>query len=626
MHPHLLHITSKVTALARSGRIACARKLFDEMLHRDSIAWNAMLTGYSQLGLYQEALSLFHQMRITNTRPDHFSFTSTLSACAGASELHCGKKIHGLVLTLGYNSSLPVNNALINMYGKCLSPYAANGVFEEMGLRNDVSWCSLLFAYVNVNEFGSAHSVIDAMPRRVGIAWNTMIAGHGRFGEIEACFDLFKKMIKDLYAPDQWTFSALMNACTESREFCYGCTVHAFIIKIGWGYAVESNNAILSFYVKLGSQDDVVKMLKSTGTLTQVSWNAVIDAHMKIGDTDKAFLAFQRAPERNIISWTSMITGYAKNGHEEEAISFFLDVMRSGIHPDDFTFGAVLHACSILATLGHGKMFHSCAIRYGFHVYAYVGNGLVNMYAKCGDIEGSNQAFKDILGKDLVSWNTMLLAFGLHGFAHQALQVHKEIMASGLKPDKVTFIGLLMTCSHSGLINKGRSFFESMSLIYGISPEVDHVACMVNMLARGGYLEEAREVANKYMGIDGVKISSYEALFGACSAHGDLEMGTKFGEKLKILEPRNEMSYVVLSNLYCTSGQWKEAEMVRKAMADHGVKKMPGCSWIEVRNKMTAFVAGKHSHLHMEELYSSLHFLDYEMKNPCSVICDDGFT
>ncbi|KAM7463036.1 hypothetical protein LguiA_031157 [Lonicera macranthoides] len=494
MHPHLVHITSKVTALARAGHIACARKLFDEMPQRDSIAWNAMLTGYSHLGLYHDALSLFHQMRITNTRPDHFSFTSALSACAGASELRCGKKIHVLVFILGYNKSLPVNNALIDMYGKCLNPHAASGVFEEMGLRNDVSWCSLLFAYVNANEFGSAQSVIDAMPRRVGIAWNTMIAGRGRFGEIEACFDLFKKMIKGSYAPDQWTFSALMNACTESIEF-----------------------------------------------------------------------------------W-------------------------------------------------HGKMFHSCAIRYGFHVYAYVGNGLVNMYAKCGDIEGSNQAFKDILGKDLVSWNTMLLAFGLHGFAHQALQVHKEIMASGLKPDKVTLIGLLMTCSHSGLIKKGWSFFESMSSVYGISPEVDHVACMVNMLARGGYLEEAREVANKNMGIDGVKISSYEALFGACSAHGDLDMGAMFGEKLKILEPRNEMSYVVLSNLYCTSGQWKEAEMVRKAMADHGVWKTPGCSWIEVRNRTTAFVAGKHSHLHMEELYSLLQFLDYEMKNPCSVICDDGIT
>ncbi|KAK2992670.1 hypothetical protein RJ640_014920 [Escallonia rubra] len=520
-------------------------------------------------------------MRISGVRPDNFSFTSTLSACAGACELRYGQKVHALVVVSGYVSSLPVSNSLIDVYGKCFSPCSASRVFEEMGLRNEVSWCSLLFAHVNANELGIAGGVFDDMPNRVNIAWNTMIAGHARCGDIGVCFSLFKKMQEGSFCADQWTLSALMNACAESQEPRCGGVVHCLIVKSGWGFAVEVNNSILSFYASISSHDDVVKAFDSIESRTQVSWNSIIDAHMKIGDTQKAFIAFQQMPERNVVSWTSMITGYARNGHGDRAISIFVDMIRNGLQPDNFTLGAVLHASSILATLGHGKMVHSFAIQYSYHAYAYAGNGLVNMYAKCGDIDSSNQAFDDILVKDIISWNTMLLAFGLHGWASRALQVHEEMLASGLNPDKVTFIALLMTCSHSGLIDKGQALFESMTSFYGLSLELDHVACMVDVLARGEYIKEATELTKKHLGTLGMKTRSSEALFGASFAKRDVKTGIELGKELKALEPENEMGYVVLSNLYCLSGQWKEAEMVRKAMVDQGVKKMPGCSWIE---------------------------------------------
>ncbi|XP_057468498.1 pentatricopeptide repeat-containing protein At2g36980, mitochondrial [Actinidia eriantha] len=620
MLPQLVRITSQIRVLARWGRISCARKLFDEMPHRDTVAWNAMLSSYSQLGLHQEALSLFQYMRNSEIKADNFSFTAILSACAGSCELHYGQKVHAQVIVLGYNSSVPVNNSLIDMYGKCLTPSRANRVFEEMGIRNEVSWCSMLFAYTNANQFDIARGVFDKMLNRVDIAWNTMIAGYAQCGEIELCFDLFKEMLESCCGPDQCTLSALMNVCTESQEYFVGCLIHAFVVKSGWSSAVEANNSILSFYANLGCRDDIAKVYESIETLSEVSWNAMVDARMKLGDIHEAFLVFQQAPEKNIVSWTSMITGYARNGLEEQALNFFVDVIRDGLRPDDFTFGAVLHACSNLTVLEHGRMVHGCVIHYGFHAYTYVGNALVNMYAKCGDIEGSNQAFIGILDKDLLSWNALLFAFGLHGQASQALRIYDEMGARGIKPDKVSFIGLLMTCSHSGLIEEGRVIFKSMSLVHGLSPGMDHVACMVDMLGRGGYLEEARDLARKYPGTGRASISSREALFGACSTHGDVAMGAKLGEDLNLLEPRNEMSYVLLSNLYCASGQWKEAEGVRKAMADRGVIKTPGCSWIEVKNKVIAFVAGRDSHPHIEELHEMLRFLEHEMRNPNSLV------
>lgn len=612
----LIQTTSKIAALARLGQIKYARQLFDEMPHRDSITWNAMLTSYTQLGFHQEALSIFRRMRMSDTRLDHFTLTATLSACAGACMLQCGTKVHALVTVLGYQSYLPVNNALIDMYGKCLDPCSASRVFEEMKLRNEVSWCSVLFAHTNSGQFDSAREVFSVMPRRVEIAWNVMIVGYARNGEVETCLGLLKEMKQSLCQPDQWTFSALMNACAEALEIWCGCMVHAYIIKSGWSSSVEVKNSVLSFYAELGCLGNAVKVFESGGTLTQVSWNAMIDTYMKLGNTQEALRVFQLSPEQNIISWTSMISGYARNGHGEEAATFFVDMLRSGLQPDDFSFAAVLHACSNLALLGHGEMFHCCIIHYGFHAYTFIGNGLVNMYAKCGELKGSIRAFCDILHKDLVSWNAMLFAFGLHGKAIQSLQVFEQMVVNGVKPDNVTFIGLLMACSHSGLIGESHALFETMQTVYGLSPENDHVACMVDLLGRGGYLAEAKELAAKYCSLYNAKTSSCEALLGACSAHGELGFGKFLGETMKISETHNETSYVLLSNLYCASGQWNEAEMVRKTMADQGVKKMPGCSWIEVRNKVTAFVAGKHSNPFIDELCNVLQYIDFEMRNP----------
>ncbi|XP_023745422.1 pentatricopeptide repeat-containing protein At2g36980, mitochondrial isoform X1 [Lactuca sativa] len=609
MGSYMVHTTSKIASLAKWGKVTCARKLFDEMPQRDTVVWNTMLTSYTHLGLFQEALLLFHEMTgINSIKPDHYSFTATLSACAGSGKLRYGQKIHALILSAGYSSSLPVNNALIDMYAKCLSPCSAHDVFEEIEIKNNVSWCSLLFAYVNSNQFQSAQSVFDAMPNRINIAWNTLIAGHARHGNVNSCVDLFKRMMTESCdeIQDQWTFSALMNAATESHEYHIGCMFHAIVIKKGWDSAVEANNSILSFYAHLSSPEDVLKIFESIDTLTQVSWNAIIDAQMKIGNTQKALITFHNAPEKNVISWTSMISGYVRNGNSEEGIRFFVNMIRSNLLPDDFSLGTVLHACSLIATLGHGKMIHSLAIRHGFHSYAYVGNGLVNMYAKCGDIFGSFQSFNDIIEKDLVSWNTMLISYGLHGWGDKALEIYDKMISSNLKPDNVTFISLLMTCSHLGFVEKGRDFFQSMSGVHGLCPEVEHVACMVDMLARGGELEEAREMVESYRRRHGEMGKSSEGVFGACYAHGELEM----------LEGESEMSYVVLSNLYCVKGKWKEAEMVRKAMADEGVKKMPGCSWIEVKNKVVAFVAGGSLCVEKDDMSSIIYLLEYQLKNP----------
>ncbi|KAJ7955029.1 Pentatricopeptide repeat-containing protein [Quillaja saponaria] len=148
-------------------------------------------------------------------------------------------KVHALIVVLGYQSFVPVSNSLIDMYGKCLNPSGARKVFDEMNGRNEVTWCSLIYAYTKSGQFASAHEVFHNMPKRVEIAWNTMIAGYAHHGEVEVCFELFREMQESPYQPDQWTLSSLMNACAESLETIYGCLMHGFIIKSGWESAAE---------------------------------------------------------------------------------------------------------------------------------------------------------------------------------------------------------------------------------------------------------------------------------------------------------------------------------------------------------------------------------------------------
>ncbi|CAI8610582.1 unnamed protein product [Vicia faba] len=615
MRPYLFRATSEIVSLSRSGRIIHARKLFDEMPERDSIAWNAMLTAYSHHGLYHQTLTLFDTMRLSDSKPDHFSYSAAISSCAGASDLRFGTKLHALLVFSGYQSSLPVANSLVDMYGKCLNPNDARKVFDEMSYTNEVTWCSLLFAYANSCRFDMAFEVFGGMPEKVEIAWNIVIAAHARRGEVEACLYLFKDMWESMYQPDQWTLSALINACAESMELLYGCMVHCFVIKSGWSIAMEVNNSIVSFYAQLECHGDAVKVFNSGGAFNQVSWNAIIDAHMKVGDTQEALLAFQQAPEKNIVSWTSMIVGYTRNGNGDLALSLFLDMKRNSFQLDDLVAGAVLHACASLAILVHGKMVHSCIIHLGLDKYLFVGNSLINMYAKCGDIEGSRLAFHAISEKDPVSWNSMLFAFGLNGRGNEAICIFREMLASGVRPDEVTFTGLLMTCSHLGLINEGFSFFQSMSLEFGLTQRMDHVACVVDMLGRGGYVAEARSLAKKYSKTSKDRSNSCEVLLGACYTHGDLRTGSSMGENLKNLEPKKEVGYVLLSNMYCASEKWEEAEIVRKEMMDQGVKKVPGCSWIEIRNVVTAFVSGNNSYSYMDDISKILHILELEMRH-----------
>ncbi|CAA6662084.1 unnamed protein product [Spirodela intermedia] len=595
----LFAATSRVVSLARSGAIAAARRLFDAMPCRDTVAWNAMLACYS---------------------PDAFSLTAALSAAASARDLRRGEQLHALAIALALPAAFPVSNALIDMYGKCSLPSSARQVFAEMDDPNEVSWCSLLSAYASSGWLQKARHLFDEMPLRNAAAWNALMGGYIHHGEVELAASLFREMAAHGVRGDIWTFSSLAAACAELEDPRLGFSLHGLVVKCGWSSAVEIGNSVISFYARLDLAEDAQKVFDALPSKTQVSWNAAMDAHMRAGGVVAALRLFWAAPARNAISWTAVIGGMARNGRAEQALRFFSAMVGCGLHPDELTFTPVLQACAELALLHQGRAAHGGLLRRGFHGDVFLANGLINMYAKCGDVDSSIRAFLGAACRDLVSWNTLLLGLSLHGRAAEAVAAYEEMAEEELSPDGFTFAGLLMGCSHAGLVEQGSALFAAMGVLAG----VDHAACVVDMLGRAGRLAEAAELVARWPAAP-----LRESLRGAL---GRLGVGRAAvveellrSHSIEGVEEEEAAAYVALSNMCCSGGLWEAAAEVRKAMAARGVRKPPGRSWVEAKGKVEAFFAGGLEGLLLPEaeaVLATLRSLESEMRSPSSILSD----
>nr|ABK26521.1 unknown [Picea sitchensis] len=272
----------------------------------------------------------------------------------------------------------------------------------------------------------------------------------------------------------------------------------------------------------------------------------------------------------------------------------------------------ILRACASVAALEQGKQVHADIIKIGFELDVSVSNGLVDMYGKCGRIEDAQEVFSKLLEPDVASWNAMISGLAQHGCGKEAVLLFEQMLQTGVKPNQITFVVVLSGCSHAGLVDEGRNYFDSMTRDHGISPKAEHYSCMVDLFGRAGCLDEALNFINQ-MPVE-PNASVWGSLLGACRVHGNIELAERAVEQLIELTPENPGTYVLLSNIYAAAGRWDDAGKVRKMMKDRSVKKEPGCSWIEVQNKVHPFIVGDSSHPQIEEIYETLETLTLQMK------------
>jgi pentatricopeptide repeat protein len=283
-----------------------------------------------------------------------------------------------------------------------------------------------------------------------------------------------------------------------------------------------------------------------------------------------------------------MISGYSQNGLFDEAVLLFQQMQLTGVMPGTNTFASILPACANLAALEYGKEIHGDIIRSGFQSDEFVGNALIDMYAKCGSIEKACKVFNNLLRRDVVSCTAMIGGYAMHGYSKEALQLFKKMLHAGIDPNHVTFVGVLSACCHSGLVDDGWQYFKCMKQYYHITPTMDHYCCMVDLLGRAGHLKEAQDFVNKMPVKPNAAVLG--SLLGACRIHINVDLAEHVAECLFELDPENAAPYVLLSNIYAAACRWDGMEKVRRMMKERRVRKKPGCSWIEVNKRVYVFL------------------------------------
>lgn len=342
------------------------------------------------------------------------------------------------------------------------------------------------------------------------------------------------------------------------------------------------------------------------------SWNTMLTGYAQAGMLDEARAVFDGMPQKDAVSWAAMLAAYSQGGLSEETLQLFIKMGRCGEWVNRSAFACVLSTCADIAALECGMQLHGKLIKAGYGLGWFVGNALLAMYFKCGNTEDACNAFEEMEERDAVSWNTVIAGYARHGFGKDALEVFDTMRTTSTKPDNITLVGVLAACSHSGLVEKGISYFHSMHRDFGVTAKPEHYTCMIDLLGRAGRLDEAQNLM-KDMPFE-PDATMWGALLGASRIHRNSELGRRAAEKIFELEPENAGMYVLLSNIYASSGKWRDVGEMRIMMEERGVKKVPGFSWIEVQNKVHTFSVGDCVHPEKEKIYAFLEDLDMRMK------------
>ncbi|KAL5720672.1 hypothetical protein ACHQM5_013317 [Ranunculus cassubicifolius] len=385
---------------------------------------------------------------------------------------------------------------------------------------------------------------------------------------------------------NSFILSFLMKACTDLNQFCNGVQVHGVVVKVGFEFHVYVGTTLVSLYCGCGILGDAMKVFDEMPERNLVSWNSMVTGLTKWGKLDIAMEYFDRMPERNVVSWTVMIDGYTRGDRFMEALRLFCQMMVvDGLKPTDLTILAVLPAVYNVRDLNWCRLIHAYGEKTGFNASDIrVMNSLLDAYSKCGSIENAFRLFREIPAKrrNLVTWTSMISSFAMHGMALEALEQFKQMEKEALKPNQITFLSVLSACSHGGLVKEGVGFFKKMVDEYKILPNIKHYGCMIDMLGRAGMLEEAEKIAMD-IPLEIVNVVVWRTLLGACSFHGNVEMGERVMRKIVEIEKGYAGDYVLLSNIFSGVGRFGDAATVRTLMDERNAMKAPGRSLVDDR-------------------------------------------
>ncbi|KAM7256143.1 hypothetical protein ACFE04_011884 [Oxalis oulophora] len=444
-----------------------------------------------------------------------------------------------------------------------------------------------------------------------------------------AAITIFNKIQVDELRPDVYTFPFVLKAVIKLSNVELGRQVHSQTIGTGLNSQAHVVSALVQMYSSCGCIMDARRLFDEVSyRKDSVLWNAMVVSFAKVGEMDAARQLFEQLPEseRSLISWTAMISGYVQVDRANEAILIFRNMHLLNVTFDEVVMLAALSACAQLGALQMGELIHNYVHKLGMSynkTLIPLNNALIDMYAKSGNIYKALEVFERMELKTVISWTTILTGLALNGLGREALDMFSRMERVGVRPNEVTFIAVLSACSHVGLVETGRLFFNCMESRFGIRPNIEHYGCMIDLLGRAGYLLEAKEMVKGMPFEANARI--WGSLLAAANTHSTAELGEYALHRLIEVEPYNSGNYALLSNLYASRGKWVKSGEMRTLMRDTGVKKLHGGSFIEVSNQVHKFISGDTSHPRFERIHQVLQNMNDQLKM-CEHLDNEGIS
>ncbi|KAI3470969.1 hypothetical protein Pfo_027632 [Paulownia fortunei] len=644
-------ITAMIDMYSNSCRPMDAWNVFEKLENKYCIAvWNAMINGFCENGFWRNGLQLYSLAKSEGLELGSTTFSSVLTACSQGEAMDFGCQLHCDVVKTGFESDPYASTSLLTFYSK-------SGFVED---------AERVFYLVRDKEVG---------------IWNSMISAYVNCGCADDALDIYTQMRRRQVAPDSFTISNALIACSMIGSYYFCTMMHGELMKRPIKDSVAVQSALLTMYSKLGSVKDAYKVFSQMQEKDVVAWGSMISGscenrkfkealylyktmesdgvkpdprviasaitacvglgdgklgccihglaikegldldaftgstliefYSKCGQPDMAKKAFSNVLQKNLVVWNSLISCYSQNGLPDVSISLLPQILRDGLYPDSISITSVLAAVSQMAALLKGKIIHGYHIRFLLPEEIQVGNALIDMYIKCGCFTYAQRMFQNMSKRDLVAWNSMIAGYGSHGECHKAIDLFHEMRNSGTAPDEITFLSLIASCNHCGFIDEGLNLFRSMRE-HRTEPKMEHYINIVDLLGRAGRLDDACGfIENMAIAPDrGIWLS----LLSACRVHRNVELGELAAHNLIKMDPERGSSYVQLLNLYVEAGLKEKAANLRALMRQNGLTKLPGCSWIEIKNKVDVFFSGDSSSPKIIKIYEILHSLKNSMK------------
>lgn len=636
-------------ATCRALEDAC--RVFNRLPFWDIVSWNALISAHAQQGYIQEALCLFEQLGLNGLEPNRVTFMSILKVDSSIVGIEAGTQLHACIMEHGLETGKFLGNCLIDLYIKCdclkdayivferlpkrdlvtfntlISGYAQSGhgheavdLFESMlqeGIEPDcftfvsilqaclgtsIDQVMLAYSYIIEGRFESdyyvasalintltkfgrlddAHRVFDRSEKQNILIWSVLIDGYSQRGHSRDAISLFQQMkYQHRLSPDAITYSSILKAFSSGETLHHGRLIHAFVLEDGFETDQFVASSLISMYARCGSLKD-------------------------------AQCVFERLDHCNIVVYSALTTGFIQHGQSHEALQLFEHMQREGLEPDEITFVGILDACSNVAALGKGRQVHALMIQIGLELDVFTGSSLIDMYADCGSFEDSCIAFELLPVQTTVIYNSIIAASAQHNNFLSAEQYFKRMVQAGEIPQNVTFLCLLSACNRAGLVDKACLYLRSMSMEFSITPALEHLNLIVDILGCQRQWKEAEDLL-EILPFQ-CNIVGWMSLLSSCRMHASVDLGRRCFNYVVAMDPAKAAGYALMSNIYARAGLPQNAEKIDELRRYVNGWKKPGKAFIEVDDHVHVFSVGEKNHPQSNKINEVLERLKVQMR------------